>query len=337
MQVSGQGSAPIVEDRLESIVNIDLNDRGVEPLRRAARARSGMPPLAAAADRLGRLERGARALLTTGFAPRPWISTALIENDGPAGTAVLARALALGLGVVPVVVAEEEALPPLRAMLQAVGLAVVPGTVGVPDIAVAEVRPFPQTDDEAERAIGPLLDAVRPAALISVERAGRNDRGVYHNFQGEDIGLGKARLDLLFEEASRRGLTTIGVGDGGNEIGMGLVAEAVREEVPYSDRCRCGCGGGLGAMCETDVLVTAGVSNWACYALAATLAVRLRREDLLHTPAEEERLLRYGVELGLLDALRGVIDADVDALPVSTHQAVVELVRQVASRAIANQ
>lgn len=329
-------SAQGMEDRLETIINIDLNDRGVGPLYRAARERCGASPVAAAAERLGVLGRGARVLLTTGFAPRPWISTALIENDGPAGTAVLARTLALGLGVIPVLVAEEEALPPLRAMLQAVGLAVVPGVpVGVPDIAVAELRGFPQTDVEAARAAGPALDAIAPSALVSVERAGRNDRGVYHNSRGEDVGLGKARLDVLFEEASRRGLPTIGVGDGGNEIGMGLVADAVRLEVPYSDRCQCGCGGGLGAVCETDILVTAGVSNWACYAIAASLAVRLRREDLLHTPVEEARLLNYGVELGLLDALRGVIDADVDALPVSTHQAVVELIRQVAALALA--
>ena len=218
-------------------------------------------------------------------------------------------------------------------MLRAAGLTAIEGALPeIPDLAAAELRSYPQEDEAARKAAGPLLDTLQPAALVTVERAGRNDRGVYHNARGQDIGQGKARLDFLFEEAARRGLPTIGIGDGGNEIGMGLVGDAVRTEMPYSDLCQCGCGGGLGAVVATEVLVTAGVSNWACYAIAACLAARLGRESLIHTAAEEERLLRYGVELGLLDSPRGVIDADVDALPLRTHMAMVELIAEIARR-----
>lgn len=321
-----------MEERLDQLINIDVNGRGIGPLYRAARAHTGVPLVQAAADRLAALPAGSRVLLTTGMATRPWVSTALIENDGPAGTAVLARTLASGLGLVPVMVAEAEVLETLAAMLRAVGLTVVDTLPEVPDLAVAELRSYPEEDEAGREAAGPLLDFLRPAALVTVERVGRNDRGVYHNAKGQDIGRGKARLDLLFEEACARGLPTIGVGDGGNEIGMGLVGDAVRDEVPFSDLCVCGCGGGLGAVTATEILVTAGVSNWACYAIAASLAARLGKPSLLHTGAEEERLLRYGVELGLLDSPRGVIDADVDALALSAHVAVAELIAEIARR-----
>ena len=45
--------------------------------------------------------------------------------------------------------------------------------------------------------------------------------------RGLDVTETTAPLDSLFIEASRRGLTTIGIGDGGNEIGMGRVLKGV--------------------------------------------------------------------------------------------------------------
>jgi hypothetical protein len=321
---------------LDRLVNLDLAGRGLAPLHEAARARLGGSPVGAAVDRLDAVPGRRAVVLTTGIATRPWVSTSMIENDGPAGTAILARTLALAVGAVPVVVAEPEILPPLAALLQAAGLVRVdwPLSSG-DDLAGAVLRPYPDAE-EAEVA-GALLDELQPAALVSVERLGRNARGVFHDARGRDVGLGKAPIDALFEEGLRRGVPTIGVGDGGNEIGMGAIEQAVREHVPYGAVCRCGCGGGVAARTSADVLVTAGVSNWACYAIGASLAARRRRPDLLHTRADEDRLLRFGVELGLLDALRGTIDADVDAIPLASHVAMVELIGETARRAAAEE
>ncbi|MDR0358376.1 MAG: DUF4392 domain-containing protein [bacterium] len=318
---------------LDRLVNLDLAGRGVAPLHEAARALLGGSPIGAAVDVLDVVPRGATVMLTTGIAPRPWVSTAMIENDGPAGTAVLARTLALGGGAVPVVVGEPEILPTLAALLQAAGLVRVDGPLsGADDVAAVVLRPYPVAGGEGVAEA--LLDELRPAALVSVERLGRNGRGVFHDAAGRDVGQGKAPIDELFEEGGRRQLPTIGVGDGGNEIGMGAIAGAVRASVPFGAACRCGCGGGVAARTATDVLVTAGVSNWACYAVAASLAARRRRPDLLHTPEDEDRLLRFGVELGLLDALRGTIDADVDAIPLASHVAMVELIGEAARRGV---
>jgi hypothetical protein len=60
-------------------------------------------------------------------------------------------------------------------------------------------------------------------------------RGTYHNMFGQDYSEGRARIDYLVEEAGERRILTIGIGDGGNEIGMGAIAEAVRKHVPHGE------------------------------------------------------------------------------------------------------
>ena len=313
-----------MDAELEGVANLDLGGRGVPPLAEAARARLGRSPVGAAADLLASLPPGLVVVLTTGIAPRPWISTSRIESDGPPGTAVLASVLLRGFDLRPVLVAEEEILPRLGGVFQAAG---VTGR-GV-------LRPFPVEASRARTAATALLDELQPAALVSIERLGRNERGVFHSAFGLDVSAGKAPIDDLFAVATQRRIPTIGVGDGGNEIGMGAIRDAVRAHVAFGAECQCGCGGGAAAMQATDVLVTGGTSNWAAYAIVAALAARLGRADLLHRPDEEERLLRTGVELGLINGLSGASDPDVDLIPLAAHRAIVELLAVIARRSIA--
>ena len=64
-------------------------------------------------------------------------------------------------------------------------------------------------------------------------------------------------------------MTTIGIGDGGNEIGMGkLPAGLIAQHVPNGAQIAC--------VTSCDHLVVAGVSNWGAYGLAA--GVRLLRQ-----------------------------------------------------------
>lgn len=300
---------------LDEISNLDLGGRGTEALAEAARVRTGGSPLAAGAELLARLPRGTTVLLTTGLAPRPWISTAQIESDGPAGAAVLARVLVEALGLRVLLVAEQEVLP---------SLVRIAGRAGVP----VRSRAFPLGAPVAPA--GELLREEQPAALVSIERLGRNARGVFHNARGIDIGQGKAAIDALFELAEQAGIPTLGIGDGGNEIGMGGVPDAVRRAVRFGERCACGCGGGIGAATPTRVLITGGTSNWAAYALADLLARTSGRDDLIHTGAEEERLLRFGVELGLVNGMRGSIDPNVDQIPLHIHRAIADLLARAA-------
>ena len=99
---------------------------------------------------------------------------------------------------------------------------------------------------------------------------------------------------------------------------MGLIPEAVRA-VPYGAQCQCGCGSGIGARTACDLLLPAACSNWGCYAAVAALAVQMRNPELLHTPAQEELLLRTGAAAGLLNSPRGTVDPNADNIPLAVN------------------
>jgi D-glutamate cyclase len=327
-----------MEERMDRLVNIDFGGRGIEGLYEAAREKIGKPLVLAAAEKLAAVPPGSVVLMTTGSVSRAWISARICENDGPAGAAVVARALTLGLDAIPVVYAEEALLGVIGDIYRAAGMSLVSleeaRRTSMPGgkLAVAVMRSYPLDDEQGRAQAGRVLDEIRPALVFSTERVGRNVNDIYHNARGVDFGMGRARIDYVFDEALRRGIPSVAVGDGGNEIGMGLIPEAIARHVQFGDTCNCGCGAGLGAVTSTDVLVTAACSNWGCYAITASLATLLGKPELLHTPDLEEVLLRRGVEIGLINSSQGRVDPNVDGIPLECHKAITALLRELALR-----
>jgi hypothetical protein len=80
----------------------------------------------------------------------------------------------------------------------------------------------------------------------------------------------------------------------------------------------------IASVVAVDHLVVAGVSNWGAYGIVAQLA-RLTGRSLLHTPAEERRLIDACVKAGAVDGLTRRAEPTVDALDAETHAAVVAL------------
>lgn len=324
--MTAQQNFSAVDDRLDRVVNVDIGGRGVEHLFAAARERQGGSLVGAAAERLAGLAPNSTVLLTTGSVSRAWISQRIGENDGPAGTAIVARALALGVKAHCVLLCEEALVKPHAAILRAAGLSVLSHEEARHasrdgSLAAVSIEPFPVTDDEAPKAALRLLDQFEPALMFSAERVGRAGDGIYYSMRGIDYGMGRARVDYAFDEALRRNIPTVCVGDGGNEIGMGVVADAVREHVKFGER--------ICAVTGTDVLVTAACSNWGCSAIAAAMALRLGNTKLLNTPELERLLLQRGVEVGLINSVANVIDANVDGIDMETHVALVTLLNAI--------
>src|SRR5881296_2285506 len=233
-----------------------------------------------------------RVLVTTGFV----VDSGAAETDGPPGAAVLGRALrALGAEV--------------RYVTDAVTAPVLSAALTVLDEA-ADVIAWPDGDDAARR----LLASERPTHLVAIERPGRARDGTYRNMRGADVSEWNAGIDELFVRAGR--VTTVGVGDGGNEIGMGNV------------RARLAKGGGLAAriasVVSVDHLVVAGVSNWGAYGIVAHLG-RLAGRPLLHTPDDERRLVAACVAAGACDGVSRRREPTVDGLPLDAHAALVAL------------
>ncbi len=164
------------------------------------------------------------------------------------------------------------------------------------------------------------LDSARPSHLVSIERAARARDGRYRNMRGHDITATTPPLDELFLEAGRRGLTTIGIGDGGNEIGMGRVFAETLATIPH--------GHDIAAIIPTDFCIAAGVSNWGAYGLAGALSI-LADQDLLPTAgqcaAQIDAVVKGG---GAVDGVTHRRESTVDGLPLADSLRMLEAIRQ---------
>jgi hypothetical protein len=128
---------------------------------------------------------------------------------------------------------------------------------------------------------------------------------------GRDITPRLSPAHLLFEaEPGSAPVTTIGIGDGGNEIGMGKIPwEVIRRNIRN--------GGQVACRVATDHLIVCGVSNWGAYGLAA--GVRLLKDcppdPELFDVGRERDLLQLMVERGpLVDGVSGKPAVSVDGL-----------------------
>jgi D-glutamate cyclase len=322
-----------IGENVDQLVTIDVLSYGViGPLARAARARQGGSVcLAAAAQLRARVVPGDAVILTTGFIlpghePYP-------ETDGPVGTAVLARALALGLRARVVVVAEEELAPVLTALLRTAELQVIAhdafrGESGTHRPAAC-VLPLSRDEAAAAAQADEYVGQDRVRAVVAIEKAGANAKGVYHMVGGSDVSAGVAKAVALFTAARRRGLLTIGVGDRGNELGFGPLADVVQGLLPFGKRCRCPCGGGVADETPADLAVPAVVSNWGAYGIAACLGALVEDPGVLHTPELERELLWTAVRAGAVDGMTGRAMPAADGIGLDVNAGVVALLGEV--------
>ncbi len=309
---------------VDRLVAVEITGRGViGDLYVAARKLHDGPLCLEAAGRLlERVHKGDVVVLTTGFPTPPW-STG--EQDGPVGTATLARALVLGVGARPVIITDPANVDICRAAVHGAGLHArsVEDALRLP--TTAAVVPFPLEWDEARASAGTLLEALRPAALVAIERPGANERGHYHSAGGERITEHCAKIDALFEAAHGRGVLTIGVGDGGNEIGSAAIRDTVLRVVPHARACACPCGGSTVPTVPTDILVTAAISNWGAYAIEAAMALLLGRLEVMHPREVDARAHELCAAAGANNDGPGLLDVGADALPAPLHGHIVEL------------
>lgn len=260
-----------------------------ERLYRAARRVVGAP-LADTAARalLVHAGGGRRVILTTGLVT-PHIPRG--ETDGPPGALALARALIVGLKARVLILTEPQVVPALE--LGAAALAAAEGDGDAWQTRLT-IRSFPSDPRRAAVASRRLIAVRPPTALVSIEKLGPNGQGVVHTMRGEDVTRHQARTDVLFGLATRRGILTVGIGDRGNEIGMGGLLGS-------RARCACPCHGGIACAVEVRYPVAAFTSNWGAHAVTAALAGYLGRPRLLHRPDSEARMLREMVRAGVVD------------------------------------
>lgn len=311
----------------------------------------------------GELERAARELaahaksvaIVTGFC----ITSAeppAAETDGPPGALYLARAL-MALGIDTVLISDRFGLPLLECGRRAWGLEAeifetplggesAPGNTA--DAATDWCHRF--FDSPLGRRLTHLISIERVGPSHTAESLAAQTRGglppleqfarevppehrdACHNMRGASIDAVTAPTHLLFEMAAKRAgaIKTIGIGDGGNEIGMGLLPwETLRAALTGEHAGRTIC------RIATDRLILSGVSNWGAYALACAVAGLRGRADLLSgwDGAAQRRLIeRLVQDAGAVDGVTGRREPTVDGIPLEDYSAIVGQIVRTAQR-----
>ena len=231
------------------------------------------------------------AIITTGFYI---LDAGMAETDGPPGAVVIGNALEkLGYDVVYVTDRYATALM---------------STTGSDNARVIE---FPIVDDDASKAFADgMMKEVNPSVIIAIERCGWTDEGMYRNMRGRDITPHNARIDHIFSGST----PSVGVGDGGNEIGMGNLAEEV-PKIETLVRLPC--------VTTVDELILASVSNWGGYGLVAALS-ELEGQNLLPTIEEDKALIRLTVDLGAVDGMSAKQEYKVDGFTLEENSQTVQ-------------
>jgi hypothetical protein len=325
---------------LDEIMTLDLSLRGaIKKLYNAAYEKEKKPLTLAAAEKLiEAVKPGDVVFFLTGLLVRSAFTPDIGESDGPAGIAVLVNTMQKALGITPVLVADDSLVEPLSKVLSSGGFSRIP-MQNLIEAAAPSKRPtrafgvvtMPSDPAEAEKAAKGLLEQYKPAAIISCERGGPNIHGIFHNAQGKDISNYHCRADILFKLGYEKNgnPVTIGIGDGGNEVGMGSIADNLRSWLPYGDKCQCPCGGGVIPETKCDVLIASTVSNWGASALAAAIALLTGRNDALSTSDYHKRIIQASARAGFIDSPTGEVYERIDGMEMPVHLAISEAMCQV--------
>ena len=149
-----------------------------------------------------------------------------------------------------------------------------------------------------------------PALLISIERCSPDADGIYRNMRGVDISPQTARIDHLFTQ----GLPSIGIGDGGNEIGMGNLQDVIATADRLPDHP---------AVVGCNHLIASSTSNWGGYGLVAALSVEIGR-NLLPDIETDADCIRFLVDSGAVTGVTGEHDYLVDEFTLEENAAVLQ-------------
>ncbi|KAM4690808.1 D-glutamate cyclase, mitochondrial isoform 1-T3 [Rhinophrynus dorsalis] len=309
---------------LEKLVGVDPGNRGVKHLLiKDELLKSSLS-----------LSHSKSVLITTGF-PTHFKHNPPEETDGPPGAIAMA-AMLQALGKQVSIVTDERAIDLHKDVLDR---CVQQGILKSP---VPLLYYKEENEDSALKFLCEDGNPQKPRFdhLVAIERAGRASDGNYYNARKINIKHLVDPIDNLFVAAQLiKGITTTGIGDGGNELGTGKVKEAVKKYIKNGDTIACDVA--------ADFVIIAGVSNWGGYAVACALYLLntceiheryLRKAVGFPTFSEgknwasslpavdkEDKLLEILVSKGVRSGVTGNLAMEVDGLPFyNTHSEMIQ-------------
>ena len=318
-----------VLDRLYALVAQDPGGRGLARQADQSLFSACQSDFADACRALASLQQASVVIVTGFYIPR----SGCAETDGPPGAIVLARML-VRCGHRVILAGEQFVLEPLTVALEILGRpagialqALSPACMDPPDwfrqahSVVFIERPGPAHSVETlamQKRTGPA-----PAERFLEEVASVHWLKL-HNMRGEILDVPLCPVERwLSAVGGSCAAFTVGLGDGGNEIGMGKIPwEIIADRVPL--------GGCLACHVATDYTIVSGVSNWGAYALATGLACLTGQaaHDLLDADAECRLWHEVVQRARLVDGVTGRREWSVDGLPWSVHAAVMTALQE---------
>ena len=295
---------------VDRVVCVDYGARGVvSKLYQAAYTVVGRPLCKTAAQVLEKfISAGGSVLLATGF--RVLRFGGRYETDGVISSTILASILSREFNADVGVVVDSGFGQIFKSLA---------GKGGLKRLKILELPPGDMTHQNIFKR---FVEELNPSISIAVERPAANFKGVYHNSRGQDISSLHSKIDQLLKELRDDGVPLIAVGDGGNEVGMAVVREAVEEYVPYGRVCVCGCGGGIASSTACDYPVIASVSDLGVYGILALLT---DGSKMLPPPSLLEKIFDRALEMGCVDAVYGPGYRGVDGVDVYSIQSVIKI------------
>lgn len=303
-----------VGENLDALMNLDPRGYGVcRILYAGSRKATGEPLTIHAAQTLvDAVKPGDLVYILTGFVLLPH---KVPEMDGMVSSMLLARALVLAFGAKPIIVCPEDSVQAVKNCAAVVGLHIYEDIADVLELPMSMgVQHFTKDVSRAGDEADALLAQGMPAAVISIEAPGANDVGVYHNAGGLDVSALEAKSVVLWEKLRALGVPSVAIGDLGNEIGMGKIADHIRSFVPFTahGECSCGCKGGILAASTADSIIT---------------AYLLRNIDILHTEEMEAEVMRTAARSGMID-MTGSLLPGIDGFNLKMNVSILSLMRQ---------
>ena len=216
------------------------------------------------------------------------------ETDGPPGALILCLILKK-LGYIPVILTDKYC----RNFFEKYDIKVI-----YMDIKFKNENKI----DFIERTI----EEYNPTGMISIERCGLNIQNNYANMRNISINEYTAEIDLFFMIYYNK-IPTIGIGDGGNEIGMGNLEHIIKNSLNL-----------VPCKIKVDKLIISSVSNWGGYGLAAYLCKMTNNKQFFETVEKTvKEYIKFIISLGSVDGIFHKNEEKVDGFDIDVELGII--------------
>ena len=243
------------------------------------------------------LQNPGPTIITTGFYI---LNGKMPETDGPPGAIAIGNALN-AIGYKTIYLTDKYSSGLIKYLVE--------------DDTKIQIFPFLNHKESIEYSKR-LLRLINPSLLIAIERCGLTKHNDFRNMRGVDMTNYNAPIDHMFDLHKN----SIGIGDGGNEIGMGNLSKLIPNlplPSPIHEPC----------ITKTTNLIVSTVSNWGGYGLIAALSI-LYGKNLLPNIESEQNLLKKCVEYGAVDGVSTLNEYTVDGLTIKEHNRILLELRE---------